>query len=61
MPSSDSSGHVEVKDDVIIYTISNAEVWQVAVADLRIIGEYTNTDGPADDYFFVFLTSDQMV
>ncbi|GDX10432.1 hypothetical protein LBMAG57_22040 [Verrucomicrobiota bacterium] len=55
-----SSGHLEVGNDAIIYTMPNGEVWQIAIADLRIIGEFTNTDGPgADDYFFVFLTREQ--
>ncbi len=35
-------------------------MWRVPVSALRVIGEFTNTDGPyADDYFLVFITHDQ--
>lgn len=45
---------------MIIYTLQEREAWRVSVSDLRVVGEFTNADGPfADDYFFVFIARDQ--
>ncbi len=36
--------------------------WEVHVADIAVIGEYTTNDGPwLDDYFFVFVERDGTV
>ncbi|MHA3774488.1 hypothetical protein ACXR0O_23435 [Verrucomicrobiota bacterium sgz303538] len=60
MSAPNQSGHLKLEDDTIVYTLPNREAWRVPIADLRVIGEFTNTDGPyADDYFFVFITCDQ--
>ncbi|MFA5193828.1 MAG: hypothetical protein WC740_24220 [Verrucomicrobiia bacterium] len=57
MNVSEYSGELRCSEDVITYR-SSAGDWSVPIAEIRIIGEYTNTDGPyIDDYFFVFLTA----
>jgi hypothetical protein len=57
MDHADYSGELRCSGDVIAYH-SAAGDWSVPVAEVRLIGEYTNFDGPhLDDYFFVFLTA----
>ncbi len=51
------SGELRCGAGVITYH-SPAGDWSVPIADVRLIAEYTNSDGPyVDDYFFVFLTA----
>jgi hypothetical protein len=36
--------------------------WQLAAADIAVVGEYTTADGPSvDDYFFAFVRADGTV
>ena len=51
------SGQIQLDGDVICYRSPVYGDWSLPVANLRLIGEYTNQDGPiADDYFFCFAT-----
>lgn len=55
--SKDYSGEIKCSNEVLSYR-AEAASWTVNISDIRLIGEYTNSDGPyLDDYFFVFLTS----
>jgi len=46
---------LELKDGKVTYS-GEGNQWEVAVADLRVIGEYTTPLGPlTEDYFVVFL------
>ena len=57
MKDADHSGELRCSAGVIAYHSDGGD-WSVPVADVRLIGEYTNSDGPyLDDYFFVFLTA----
>ena len=48
---------ISIDGDDIVYTSSVYGSWRIAISDVRVIGEYTNQNGPfADDYFFVFVT-----
>ena len=59
MDHADYSRELVCGEDVITYH-SAAGDWSVPIAEVRLIGEYTNSDGPyLDDYFFVFLTAPQ--
>lgn len=56
MDHTDYSGETGYSEDVITYH-SAADNWSVPIAEIRLICEYTNSDGPyLDDYFFVFMT-----
>ena len=57
MNQTDHSGELRCSAGVITYHSAGGD-WSVPVADVRLIGEYTNSDGPyLDDYFLVFLTA----
>ena len=53
-----------IKDEVIEYSTpegpsSFCQNWSLPIRDIKILGEYTNSDGPhLDDYFFVFVLAD---
>jgi hypothetical protein len=50
-----------LEGDAVIYALPGTGGWRVVLDDLRLIGEYTNEDGPfADDYFLVFATEDRL-
>ncbi|MBC8095918.1 MAG: hypothetical protein H7Y43_08905 [Akkermansiaceae bacterium] len=54
------SGHIKFECDTLVYTQLEREKWRVPIADIRVIGEFTNNEGPyGDDYFLVFITPDQ--
>jgi len=60
MSAPNLSGQINLDGDMIIHIFQEREAWRVRAPDIRVIGEFTNTDGPhADDYFFVFITPDQ--
>jgi hypothetical protein len=59
MSAPNLSGNIELRDRAIIYSMPNNNGWQFPVYELRVVGEYTTVDGPADDYFFVFVTENQ--
>jgi hypothetical protein len=47
-----------LQNDTIIYDEGQLGRWEMSVADLEIVGEYTDPNGPyIDDYFFVFVVS----
>jgi hypothetical protein len=53
----DHSGKLECSGDLLAYHSASGD-WSVSISAIRLIGEYTNSDGPyLDDYFFVFLTA----
>jgi hypothetical protein len=54
-----TSGKVQVIDDKIIWSYHDETVSQTDLNEIVIIGEYTNSDGPwFDDWFLVFVTKD---
>jgi hypothetical protein len=57
MSAENESGELGVSGDAITYR-SPREKWSIPVEEIRLIAEFTNSDGPhIDDYFFVFLTA----
>ena len=57
-PRSDS-GTLALRDGTICYTSEGYGTWELPVDRVRVIGEYTDENGPyADDWFLVFVTSD---
>jgi len=42
----------------IVYAANEKEMWRAEARQFAIIGEYTTPNGPADDYFWVFLKPD---
>ncbi|MBT6153250.1 MAG: hypothetical protein HOL01_07150 [Planctomycetaceae bacterium] len=58
---SEDSGRLELDGDVIQYTSTTYPDWIIRIADIRIIGEATNQNGPfADDYVLCFCTGPGM-
>ena len=52
----DDSGEFSLVGDVLTYRSGGYGCWELPIAEITIIGEYTNEDGPfADDYFLVFV------
>jgi len=48
---------LELCDGLIRYRVDNSPVWEMPIADARVIGEMTNDHGPLlDDYFICFAT-----
>jgi len=57
MNDRDYSGELLYNAGVVTYH-SALRDWTVPFVDVRLIGEYTNSDGSyLDDYFLVFLTA----
>ena len=57
MTNEEYSGELECSGESITYK-SGVGCWSVPISDIRVIAEYTNSEGPwIDDYFFVFLTA----
>lgn len=57
MNTKNYSGELKCDGEVIAYYSALGD-WFVRVPDVRLIGEFTNSDGPyVDDYFLVFLTA----
>ncbi len=57
MTNEEYSGELEYTDELLTYR-AGIGGWQIPVSAIRLIAEYTNSDGPwIDDYFFVFLTA----
>lgn len=55
--SKEYSGELRCDGKVIAYHSALGN-WSVPITSVRLIGEYTNSDGPyVDDYFLVFLTA----
>jgi len=54
-----SSGIVRLQDEKIFWDYDNKNVLQININDIVVIGEYTNSDGPYfDDWFLTFVTKD---
>jgi hypothetical protein len=59
MNAKDHSGEIRCDGEVIAYRSALGD-WSIRITDVRLIGEFTNSDGPyLDDYFLVFLTAPQ--
>src|SRR6478735_5383040 len=57
MTNEEYSGELECSDELLTYR-SGVGDWTIPISAIRLIAEYTNSDGPwIDDYFFVFLTA----
>jgi hypothetical protein len=58
MGNSGDSGRIWLADGKIQYASSGYGTWVVPLAEIHVIGEYTNQNGPfLDDYFFAFVRS----
>lgn len=57
MTNQEYSGVLECSDATLSYR-SGVGDWTILISEIRLIAEYTNSDGPwIDDYFLVFLTA----
>ncbi len=58
MDKNEKSGRIQLDGDVIRYRSSVYGDWNLPIQKVRIIGEYTNQDGPgADDWFLAFIVN----
>jgi hypothetical protein len=54
-----TSGKIGLENETIVCSTPENTWWRLPIADVRVIGEFTNEAGPyLDDYFFLFVTSD---
>jgi hypothetical protein len=54
-----SFGKVRLQGDQVFWDYDNKTIFQIDMNDIVIIGEYTNSDGPyLDDWFLTFVTKD---
>lgn len=54
-----SSGIVRLKGNKVFWDYDNKNILQIDLNDIVVIGEYTNSDGPYfDDWFITFITMD---
>ena len=52
-----NSGQIQLDGEFIRYRSAVHGKWDLALSDVRIVGECTNDHGPlVDDYFFCFAT-----
>jgi hypothetical protein len=57
MTPEEYSGDLRYANGIISYRAGHSS-WSLSVSKVRLIAEYTNSDGPyLDDYFFVFMTA----
>ena len=50
--------HIWIQDKTILYAIRDSDAWELPIAELKVVGEYTTPNGPyIDDYFYVFLST----
>lgn len=60
----EESGRLSVAGDSIEYILPGrpqayCQNWSLSIRDIKVIGEYTDRNGPyIDDYFFVFVLAD---
>jgi hypothetical protein len=55
--STQNSGELRLNGGMLSYRLLNHE-WSIAVSSIRLVGEYTTSNGPwDDDYFLVFMVS----
>jgi hypothetical protein len=56
--SPSDSGELSLTDFEVRYQARDGSTWTVPVEEIRVIAEFTTSDGPAlDDYFLAFVTS----
>lgn len=61
-PLVEDLGSLAVKDESLCYDSNFYPSWKVPLAEIVLIGEYTNEDGPhASDHFLVLLTKGEHV
>ena len=54
-----SSGVLKLAEGLVKYSLPDGRGWELSLSQIKVIGEYTNSDGPhLDDYFFVFVLPD---
>jgi hypothetical protein len=54
-----TSGKVRIEDNIIYWDYENENFLQIDINEIVVIGEYTNSDGPYfDDWFLTFVTKD---
>jgi hypothetical protein len=54
--ASDNCASVALLDDAVVYCERDCEVWRIPVSAIAIVGEYTTSEGPyVDDYFIVLV------
>jgi hypothetical protein len=57
MPPDDQSAVITCTGETLAYR-SRLDTWSIPVSAIKLVAEYTNSDGPGiDDYFLVFLTA----
>ncbi|HEV8506057.1 MAG TPA: hypothetical protein VGQ53_11675 [Chitinophagaceae bacterium] len=55
-----SSGRVRIQNDKVFWDSNDKNILQIAISEIVVIGEYTNSDGPFfDDWFLAFVTRDE--
>lgn len=59
MPTNtEPSGKVYIKDGKIIWEYKSEVISEIAINEIKLIGEYTTAEGPVvDDWFIVFMTA----
>ncbi|UOQ99120.1 hypothetical protein MUN81_06405 [Hymenobacter sp. 5317J-9] len=56
--SEETAARAFLDDEQVVLTRGNQEVVRIPVQAIKLIGEYTNANGPiADDWFIVFMTA----
>jgi hypothetical protein len=54
-----TSGQIVLENETIVCSTPAETHWRLPIAEVRVIGEFTNQSGPSlDDYFFVFVTKE---
>jgi len=54
-----TSGKVRLQDDQIFWDYDNKNILEIDINEIVVIGEYTNSDGPYfDDWFLTLVTKD---
>jgi hypothetical protein len=54
------AGTVRIRDATIEYESRLYGSWQLVLSEIAVIGEFTNENGPGEDWFWVFVTHDTM-
>jgi len=55
-PGSAEPESLQLIDDLVVLQSSSEQYWKLPLADVAVIGEFTNSDGPyLPDYFLVFV------
>ena len=55
-------GKIVLCDEMISYSSNSFGEWHLSLGDLKIVGEYTNQDGPyAEDHFLVLVDQNNKI